>query len=306
MPGSSLKPWGPDNPHPLSTRKTELVWEGKYDEYGNRRPVRLPSFPLVMQKIETIDAPRDQSRGQGRLFETEKAHRDDFRNRLIWGDNKLVLAALLQEFRGKVSLIYIDPPFNVGADFTMNITVGDDGEAVFKEQSVLESVAYRDMWGRNTDSYLHMMYERLMLMRDILSDNGSIYVHVDETVAYYVRGLLDEVFGQNGFVREIVWRIGWISGYKSAAKNWIRNHDTIIFYKKNDNFTFNKEYIPYPPNYVRRDGAKPSGQGYPIEDTWNCSDIDRLDSIQIMSFSGEKTGFVTQKNESVLERIIKA
>jgi len=118
--------------------------------------------------------------------------------------------------------------------------------------------------------------------------------------------LLDDVFGRNNFVREIIWRIGWISGYKSAAKNWIRNHDTILFYKKSQTFTFNKMHIPYPKGYVRRDGAAPTGAGYPIEDTWNCSDLDRLDSIQIMSFSQEKTGFATQKNEGLLERIIRA
>lgn len=94
-------------------------------------------------------------------------------------------------------------------------------------------------------------------------------------------------------------------GYKSAAKQWIRNHDTILYYTKTSQFTFNKEYIPYPEGYVRRDGAKPEGKGYPIEDTWNCSELDPLNSIQIMSFSGEKVGYPTQKNENLLERIIK-
>jgi hypothetical protein len=115
--------YGPDNPHPLSRMKTELVWEGKYDEYGNRRPVRLPSSSLPLQRIETIDEPRDREKAltQLDLFDeaawSQKAHRDDFRNILIWGDNKLALAALLEQFRGKVDLIYIDPPFDVGADF---------------------------------------------------------------------------------------------------------------------------------------------------------------------------------------------
>ncbi|MCS6918319.1 MAG: hypothetical protein NZM28_00945, partial [Fimbriimonadales bacterium] len=133
--------WGPNHPHPLSRMKTELVWEGKYDEYGNRRPVKLPTSPLPLQRIETIDAPRDAYKAealqQGKLFSEEefaqKAHRDDFRNMLIWGDNKLVMAALLQDYRGKIDLIYIDPPFDVGADFTMQIQIGEDSDAVEKE-----------------------------------------------------------------------------------------------------------------------------------------------------------------------------
>ncbi|MBC7236736.1 MAG: site-specific DNA-methyltransferase, partial [Chloroflexi bacterium] len=119
--------WGPHNPHPLSRMKTELVWEGKYDEYGNRRPVRLPDSPLPLQRIETIDQPRDARKAQARQlglpFSEEEfhrsAHRDDWRNMLIWGDNKLVMSSLLEQFRGQIDLIYIDPPFDVGADFTI-------------------------------------------------------------------------------------------------------------------------------------------------------------------------------------------
>jgi len=304
---SNNYPCGPEIPHPLSKLKTELVWEGKYDEYGNRRASRLPVSPLPLQKIEAIDEPRDRCYATGLLYEEEKAHRDDFRNMLIWGDNKLAMASLLERFRGKIDLIYIDPPFDVGADFTMQVELGEEGESLRKEQSILEAVAYKDMWGKGTDSYIHIMYERLLLMRDLLSDKGSIYIHCDWRVNSLLRLVLDEIFGRESFQREIIWRIGWVSGYKTKTRNWIRNHDTIFFYVKNPkDFTFNKEFIPYPKGYVRRDGAIPTGQGYPIEDTWNCNDIDRMDSIQIMSFSGEKVGFETQKNENLLERIIKA
>ncbi len=130
---------------------------------------------------------------------------------------------------------------------------------------------------------------------------------MDEKMGHYVKVILDEVFGKNSFQREIIWRIGWVSGYKSKAKNWIRNHDVIYFYTKNrENFIFNKEYIKYPPDYRRRDGKKPTGEGMPIEDTWNCNELDVLDSIQIMSFSKEKVGYPTQKNENLLSRIIRA
>jgi hypothetical protein len=120
--------------------------------------------------------------------------------------------------------------------------------------------------------------------------------------------VLDEVFGAAAFQREIIWRIGWVSGFKSRAKNWIRNHDVILFYAKGGarSLDFRKEYVGYPAGYVRRDGVPPSGPGYPIEDVWNGSDLDRLDSIQIMSFSREKVGFPTQKNENLVTRIVSA
>lgn len=115
--------FGPGNPHPLAKLRTELVWEGKYDEYGNRRLTDVSGDALPMQRIETIDQPRSEAvaRGQLELFERANTRLSDFRNRLIWGDNKLVMASLLQEFRGGIDLIYIDPPFDVGTDFTLTV-----------------------------------------------------------------------------------------------------------------------------------------------------------------------------------------
>lgn len=231
-------------------------------------------------------------------------------NRLIYGDNLLAMAALLAgddhtpSLRGKVDLIYIDPPFDSKADYRTKITL--PGAELEQKPTVIEQFAYSDTWSDGTASYLAMIVPRLILMRELLADTGSIYVHVDSNVGHYVKVALDEIFGKQFFEREIVWRIGWISGYKSAAANWIRNHDNILYYTKSSNFVFNKLYIPYADDYVRRDGKKPEGAGYPIEDTWNCSDMDRLDSIQIMSFSREKVGYDTQKNENLLARIISA
>jgi len=183
-----MSEWGPANPHPLSKMTTELVWEGKYDEYGSRRQVDVAGCALPMQKIETIDQPRSEAAAKGKqdllAFEKETTRRDDFRNRLIWGDNKLVMASLLAEFKGKIDLIYIDPPFDVGADFTMDVPVGDEDETIEKDQSTLEMVAYRDMWGRGTDSYLHFMFERLTMVKELLTDGGSLYVHLDEHVSH--------------------------------------------------------------------------------------------------------------------------
>ncbi|MDE0313384.1 MAG: DNA methyltransferase [Candidatus Poribacteria bacterium] len=228
-------------------------------------------------------------------------------NLLFHGDNKEILSTLLvQGFRGKIDLIYIDPPFDSGADYVRKVKLrGKKEELEAEGHSVIEQTQYTDIWVN--DNYLQFMYERLVLIQELLSEKGSLYLHCDWHKSHHLRLILDEVFGPDNFQREIIWRIGWISGFKTKAKNWIRNHDTIYFYTKNKgNFIFNKEYIPYADDYVRRDGSEPEGEGYPIEDTWNCNDIDRMDSIQIMSFSGEKTGFETQKNENLLARIIKA
>ncbi len=124
--------WGPGNPHPLSTMRTELVWEGKYDEYGRRRSVDAAALAMPLQRIERIDQPRDSAAaaGQLELFEQSTPRRDDFRNRLIWGDNKLVMASLLAEFRGQVDLIYIDPPFDVGANLTKELPIDESTNGV--------------------------------------------------------------------------------------------------------------------------------------------------------------------------------
>lgn len=233
--------YGPDNPHPLSTRKTELVWEGKYDEYGNRREVDIAGCAMPMQKIETIDEPASRLSQTG-LFDAKKAHKDDFRNMLIWGDNKLVMASLLKDFKGKIDLVCIDPPFDVGADFTMNVPVGDSKETIGKDQSTLEMVAYRDMWGRGTDSYFHMMSERFTLMKELLSENGSIYVHCDWRVNSYLRVILDEVFGSGNFRNEIVWQK--IRSSKGQSKSFGNVLDTIFFYSRNETSMFNKQYVP--------------------------------------------------------------
>ena len=236
------------------------------------------------------------------LKESYGTETDGWMNKIYWGDNLQVMSHLLKEFRGKVDLIYIDPPFDSKADYKKTISLR--GKKAESDTSTFEEKQYGDIW--TNDEYLQFMYERLILCRELLSDTGSIYVHMDEKRVHYIKAIMDEVFGNQAFSRDIIWRIGWISGYKSAANQWIRNHDNILYYKKTDKAVFNKEYIPYPDNYRRRDGSFPEGQGYPIEDTWNCSDLDTLNSIQIMSFSSEKVGYPTQKNENLLERIIKA
>jgi adenine-specific DNA-methyltransferase len=250
---TTAKPYGPANPHPLSHLRTELVWEGKYDEYGNRREVDVAGVSMPMQKIETIDQPRSEAAAAGQLdmFEKKTKRLDDFRNMLIWGDNKLVMASLLKNYKGTVDLIYIDPPFDVGADFTMDVPVGDGKETVGKEQSTLEMVAYRDMWGKGTDSYLHMIAERLIVMRELLKEGGSIYVHVGSTVSSLVKLVLDDIFGQKHFRNNIRWRRMSISGFKGKQKIPF-NHETIYYYTKGDNFAFHPRFENYSDEYKTR------------------------------------------------------
>ena len=223
--------YGPHNPHPLSLMRTELVWEGKYDEFGNRREVDVAGLAMPLQKIETIDEPRSRAEAQGSLFDEQKAHRDDFRNRLIWGDNKLVMASLLEEFKGAIDLIYIDPPFDVGADFTVDVPLSDS-DSIAKDQSIIEMVVYRDTWGRGTDSYLHMMFERLSIMRDLLSETGAIFVHCDQRVNYLLRSLMDHVLGSDHFRNEIIRIKCNPKNYTSRSFGYI--HDTILFYTKSE------------------------------------------------------------------------
>ncbi|MFH1976211.1 MAG: DNA methyltransferase [Pseudomonadota bacterium] len=242
------KRWGLDNPHPFSQMKTELIWEGKYDEYGNRRMVDIAGCAMPLQKIETIDEPASRAMVQGDLFDPNKAHRDDFRNRLIWGDNKLIMASLLKEFKGKIDLIYIDPPFDVGADFTMAVPVGEEKETVGKDQSALEMVAYRDMWGKGTDSYLHMMYERLLMMRELLSENGSIYVHIGPQIAAYVRPLLDEIFGPINYINDIVWKR---FNFHADANRYGTVHEYVLYYRKAVSAIFNKPFVSFNDSYIK-------------------------------------------------------
>ncbi len=168
--------------------------------------------------------------------------------------------------------------------------------------------AARATHGEERAAYLTYMAIRIIEMKRILKHTGSLYLHCDPTASHYLKAVMDGIFGEENFRNEIVWRIGWVSGFKTQKRGWIRNHDTILYYVKSKEATkkFNKEYISYPEGYVRRDGKAPTGKGIPIEDTWNCSSTDILDSIMIKSFSREKTGYPTQKPVALAERIVKA
>lgn len=315
--------WGPPNPHPLSLMRTELVWDGKYDEYGRRREVDAASLAMPLQKIETVDEPRQRAEATGQLTMFEEQldgkKRDDFRNRLIWGDNKLVLASLLAKFKGKIDLIYIDPPFDVGADFTMDVPIGDGKETIEKDQSTLEMVAYRDMWGKGTDSYLHMMFERLSLMKELLSNKGSIYVHCDWRVSYFLRCVLDQGFGKDNFLNEIAWT--YFAFKRKTTRKFPQKHDSILSYRKGERWTWNTQYKPHKPEYIARFKKDGDGRLYrdDVNPTAGGSRIIYLDEVPgdivdsvwddippVNPVADERADYATQKPEALLERIIRA
>ncbi len=258
-------------------------------------------------------------------------------NFLYYGDNLDILRRYIKD--ETVDLIYLDPPFKSNQDYNVlfqerngsrskaQIKVFEDTwqwdqEAASAYQEIVEKgsenvskvmQAFRMFLGDNDMlAYLAMMAPRLVELRRVLKPTGSIYLHCDPTASHYLKMLIDAVFGAKMFQREIIWRIGWLSGFKTQAKNWIRNHEVLLYYTKSESFIFNKPLIPYREGYLRRDGSKPTGKGIPVEDTWNCHPEDvspsgaPLDSVMIKSFSKEKLGYPTQKPEALLERIIAA
>lgn len=223
---------------------TELVWEGKYKDGKKTAPVKIA---LPFQTTETVNESGQQRQKMLDLF---SAGRDpEWRNSLIWGDKKYVLPSLLPEFAGKVNLVYIDPPFDTGADFSFTATIPDNPEteedetsSFVKQPSIIEQKAYRDTWGQGMNSYLQWFYECIVLMHELLHENGSIYVHLDYHVAHYAKTILDEIFGEACFVNEIVWRR---TGAHNDPGRFGNIHDVIFFYSKTDNYQWNPQFSPY-------------------------------------------------------------
>lgn len=224
-------------------REVELVWNGKTGEVTNT--------VLPFQTIEHIDEPRsEQKKGSmDSLFDTSGRQIKGWTNKLIWGDNKLVLSSLKNgalrkeiEAQGGLKLIYIDPPFDIGADFAMHIEIGD--EQFTKQPSVIEEVAFRDTWGNGADSFIAMIYERLKLMHDLLANDGSIYVHCDWRLNADIRLVMDEIFGSENFRNEITWRRDVAGkGAKKKSQQWPRNSDAILYYTKSDHWHFEQQYL---------------------------------------------------------------
>ena len=215
-----------------------LYWKDKRTTVDR---IVLPFQSLEI--IETINESRaTREKEKGEIFRTDPNQVDtNWRNKLIWGDNKYVMSALLEQFAGKIDLIYIDPPFATGANFSTSVTIGDNEEVKHtKEASAIEELAYRDTWGSGLDSFLQMMYDRLVLMRNLLSDSGTIYVHLDWHVGHYIKVMIDEIFGYNNFVNEVTWH--YYNKMAPDSKCFPRASDRILVYAKNNGkHTFHKQ-----------------------------------------------------------------
>lgn len=294
-------------------REVELVWNGKTAD--------VTTAVLPFQTLEHVDEPREETKHQAELFDGRGRQTQGWTNKLIWGDNKLILSSLKSgalrrqiEEAGGLKLIYIDPPFDVGADFSMDIEIG--GETFHKEPNLLEQIAYRDTWGRGADSFISMIYERLVLMRDLMAPDGSVYVHCDWHVSHLLRSVLDEIFGRDRFVNEIIWY--YYNKMQGNIDRFASNHDVIFWYSKSDSKIFNrvretrKETTRQLKRVWDKDKKKlvnakgPDGKVIYIEtDERTVDDVWRLSMLQPADRS-ENIGYATQKPETLAERIIYA
>ena len=294
-------------------REVELVWNGK------TRDVCTTALPF--QTLEHVDEPRAESKTspQSELFDPRGRQVRGWTNKLIWGDNKLILSSLKSgplreqiEEAGGLKLIYIDPPFDVGADFSMDIEIG--GETFHKEPNILEQIAYRDTWGRGADSFISMIYERLILMRDLLAEDGSIYVHCDWHASHFLRGVLDEVFGRNNFVNEIIWYY-YNKLHDSRKKLLPRAHDVIFRYAKTEDSRIlhapkedrdkpvtKLKYQKVAGKIQNRIGEDGKAVTY-VSTERTVADVWRIRCLQPAN-KKEWLDFGTQKPENLVERII--
>jgi adenine-specific DNA-methyltransferase len=240
---------------------TELMWEGKYKDGKKVGPVRIQ---LPFQTVETVnETAQERQLTLDRLFSGQQT---DWRNRLIWGDKKYVLPSLLKEFAGKINLIYIDPPFATGDNFSFTATVPESSESFTKEPSMVEQKAYRDTWGRGLDSYLQWFYETVVLSRELLIENGSIYVHLDWHVGHYAKAILDEVFGYENIESQIIWQR--VTGHMDT-QSFGFNHDMILHYGKSKNtIIWHPQYAPYDESYLATHyrGQDADGRRYELAD----------------------------------------
>lgn len=238
-------------------------------------------------------------------------------NRLIYGDNMLAMQALLKgdpangtpSLRGAVDLIYIDPPFDSKADYRTKITL--PGGVVEQRPTVIEQFGYSDLWEKGTVSYLEYMYPRLVLMRELLSERGSIYVHIDWHVGHYMKIILDDIFGKENFRNEIIWHYSW--GLRTDTR-WNRKHDNILYYSKGFGaLTFNADEVledrvisESTANRLKYKGALITDGNKGRGDSEKALPSDVWYIATINGMASERVGYVTQKPEALLERIIKA
>ena len=235
-----------------------IYWKNKRDEVER---VELP-----FQKIETINLPRSNI---GTLTQFKKEEDNgEWKNKLVWGDNKFVMASLLLEFRGKIKLIYADPPFFTGTNMNITLEVGDEGAV--KEPSAIEEIAYRNMWKEGPSSFFQYMYDRFVLMKDLLAEDGTIWVRFDYHYSHYIKGILDEIFGYDNFRNEIVVKRGKVQF--GLSNKYTVATDSIFFYSKTENYFFQKfareryESEPKGTNMVLKGERNPRERTFYDED----------------------------------------
>ena len=251
-------------------------------------------------------------------------------NRLIYGDNLLAMAALLAgdehtpSLRGKVDLVYIDPPFDSKADYRTKVSL--PGVELEQRPTVIEQFAYSDTWSDGTASYLAMITPRLILMRELLSDRGSLCVHIGMQVSHYVKVVADEIFAKDNFNTEVTWSYGTPSGGRAAGNKIVKAHEYLLWYTKNyGEHIYHKEYLPYSEKYladrfteVDKDGRRyrtrerekghferqylDESKGVPLSTVW--TDVKQLYAYHLLKRKREETGYDTQKPEALLERVI--
>ena len=320
-------------------REVELVWNGKTRE--------VCTAILPFQILEHIDEPRKEKRDDEELaLDSGGRQVKGWTNKLIWGDNKLILASLKSgalrrqiEDAGGLKLIYIDPPFDVGADFSMDIEIG--GETFHKEPNLLEQIAYRDTWGRGADSFIAMLYERLTLMQQLMAKESTIYVHLDWRTIHYAKVMADEIFGKERFMSNVIWK-RITSGRKAASNKWLAVDDIMLVYTKGEQ-GITSQYVDYSDEYKKRfiyedergkyfwdnigtysqerlkkleaegrikypenPNAKPRMKNYLHEGKGVIVDNIWTDIPPVNSQANEDTAYATQKPEALLERILKA
>lgn len=289
----------------------ELLWNGKTHD--------ICDIVLPFQSIERIDEPRHiKDVARTKLFDMRGRQKCGWTNKLIWGDNRLIMSSLANgplrkeiEKYGGIKLIYIDPPFDVGANFSANIKIGRD--VYDKEPNIIEEIAYRDTWGKGADSFISMIYERLKLMHNLLSDDGCIYVHCDWRVNSMVRLVLDDVFGADNFRNHITWH--YYNKYSKAKNCFPRAHDDILFYAKSSKNTLSKvglterrdkpvkQLVRENVNGVLRNKKDENGNLiHRISESKKIDDVWRIPQLQ--PASSVWTGYATQKHHDLIKRII--
>ncbi len=272
----------------------KLTWEEKKDVNINLVKLKTKYSNFFEDLLDNTSIDNEQ------VPSSSKSNR--WKNKLFWGENLEVLYSLLNNFENKIDLIYIDPPFFSGVNYKIEISI---------ESKAYDSIAYIDSWQKGFDSYLQMLYERIILFQKLLSQTGLLFIHLDWHASHYIRILLDEVFGRNKFVNNIIWY--YYNKYSAGKKNLPRTYDNILVYSKSQQYTFNQIRIPRKKprkqlmrvnvNGVLKNAKDENGHvRYRIVTDKKLDDVWKIPCLQ--PASKEWTGFPTQKHHKLLERII--